>query len=101
MFRRNRRKKAGERGNQDGETALRPMKKMQMESSTSRHLLMNNKSLLNLIISKMRLLKVSNLSTFLLRHQENWTVKTMKFPMILVAVTTWRWRTSTLDMKRL
>ena len=70
MFRGNRRKRAGGRGNPDGETALKLMKKMQMESSTSRRLLMNNKSLLNLIISKMRLLKVSNLSTFLLRRPE-------------------------------
>ena len=31
MFRRNRREKVEERGNQDGETAKKPMKKMQME----------------------------------------------------------------------
>ena len=71
MFRRNRRRSPDERGNPDGETAMKPMKKMQMESLTNRHLLMNNKSLLNLIISKMRLQKVWKRSTFLLRHQEN------------------------------
>ena len=70
MSRRNRREKAGERGNPDGETAMKPMKKMQMESSTSPHLLMNNKFLPNLIISKMRPQKVLNLSTFLQRHLE-------------------------------
>ena len=70
MSRRNRRERAGERGNPGGETAMKPMKKMQMESLTSRHLLMNNKFLPNLIISKMRLQKVLNLSTFLQRHLE-------------------------------